>query len=205
MTDERATIRRNRRKLILVFLLFFAPAVAAWLLILNGWRPEGTVNHGTLIEPPVPVAELPLMDDQGRTIGEDGFRGRWTVLLVSAGPCDTACWNNLDLLMRVRAVLNKDADRVNVALVLPEQVQPPGLPRTGVELLRLPLAAAAAALADTASDATPTAVYLVDPFGFRMMSYTTSPLDGSGMLKDLRRVLRLSNEDIERMQLTARE
>lgn len=204
MNDEQTTIQRNRWKLIFVFLLFFLPTVAAWVLVLNGWRPAGTVNHGTLVEPPVPVADLPLTDEQGSVIGEDGFRGYWTMLLVSAGPCDTACWNNLDLIMRVRAVLNKDADRVNVALVLPEMVQPPGLPRTGVKLLRLP-PTAAAELTGNATQSTPTAVHLVDPFGFRMMSYTTSPLDGSGLLKDLRRVLRLSNEDIERMQLTASE
>ncbi len=42
-------------------------------------------------------------------------------------------------------------------------------------------------------------VQLVDPWGYRMMAYA-APLDGKGLLADLRRLLRASNEDIERLQ-----
>jgi len=48
VTDDRDLAWRNRRRLILIFLLFFTPALLAWLLILSGWRPGGTTNHGQL-------------------------------------------------------------------------------------------------------------------------------------------------------------
>jgi hypothetical protein len=206
VTDDHALIWRSRRRLILIFLLFFGPLLAAWLLILNGWRPLGTTNHGTLVQPPAPVAELPLMrGDRTAALGEGPFLGRWSMLLVLDGPCDDACLYTLDRMVRVRVALNKDADRVQMLLVLPEVVPAPQLPPGGPDLLRLPRGVAAElAEAAPAAGGVPSAVHLVDPYGFRMMRYSP-PLDAQGLLKDLRRLLRLSDEEIERLQRLGRD
>lgn len=201
MVDERASVRRGRRKLILVFLLFFGPALLAWLLILSGWRPAGTVNHGTLMQPPVPIAELPLAAaDEGPVTSKD-FVGRWNLLLVVESACDDACLRALDQLVRVRIALNKNADRVQLMLVLPPAAHAERPP--GVRLLRLPRQAVDELLAETAAS-NRAAVHMVDPHGFRMMAYP-APLDAQGLLKDLRRLLRLSDEQLERLQRIDRD
>jgi hypothetical protein len=199
VTDPRAGMWRNRFKLILLFLLFFAPAVLAWLLVLGGWRPAGASHHGMLIQPPVPVAELPLTSGTQAPVDVRTFDGRWSMLLITAGPCEASCEYALDRLMRVHIALNKDADRVRLLLVLPQAVPtPPGLP-DNLAVLQLPPAMAAELAGGAASAEIQPAVHLVDPYGFRMMQYP-SPLDAQGLLKDLRRLLRLSNEEIERLR-----
>jgi len=198
VTDDRDLAWRNRRRLILIFLLFFTPALLAWLLILSGWRPGGTTNHGQLVQPPAPVSALPLRNESGTAAGEERFLGRWSMLLVLDGPCDDACLLTLDRMSRAHIALNKDADRVQLLLVLPESATAPALPPEGPALLRLPRPVAADLTdADPGGAATPSAVHLVDPYGYRMMRYP-SPLDAEGLLKDLRRLLRLSKEDVER-------
>lgn len=198
MTDDRDLAWRNRRRLLLIFLLFFTPAVLAWLLILAGWRPGGTTNHGELVQPPAPVSALPFRNDSGTVAGEERFLGRWSMLLVLDGACDDPCLNTLDRMSRAHIALNKDADRVQLMLVLPESVAAPALPPEGPAVLRLPRPVAADLTeAAPAADITPSAVYLIDPYGFRMMRYPP-PLDAEGLLKDLRRLLRVSKEDVER-------
>ena len=97
---------RGRVGLILLFALFFAPALLAWLLVLSGWRPASLTHHGELIQPPRPVAELVL----GGAAGTDLFAGLWSLLLVVPSECGDDCRQALDGLQRVRIARNKDAD-----------------------------------------------------------------------------------------------
>jgi hypothetical protein len=47
--------------LIALALLFFAPVAVAFILYYGiGWRPGGRVNHGDLVEPPVPLPDVAL-------------------------------------------------------------------------------------------------------------------------------------------------
>lgn len=197
MTDEHATRWRNRRRLILIFMAFFVPTLLAWLLVLSGWRPgEPTAQHGVLVQPPVPVAELALTRAAGTELQPRMFDGRWSMMLIVDGACGNDCAYMLDRLFRVYISLNKDADRVQLLLVLPQEAPVPVNMPDGLPLLRLP-GSTIAELAEPES----AAVHLVDPYGFRMMYYQP-PLDAEGLLKDLRRLLRLSNEDVERFVRT---
>lgn len=197
MTDEHAKRWRNRRRLILIFLAFFVPTLLAWLLVLSDWRPgEPTAQHGVLVQPPVPVAELALLKASGNKLQPQAFEGRWSIMLIVDGACADECVYMLDRLLRVYISLNKDAKRVQLLLV-----QPQGAPALtslpdGLPLLHLG-ESALVGLTEPGS----AAVHLVDPYGFRMMYYQP-PLDAEGLLKDLRRLLRLSNEDVERFVRT---
>jgi hypothetical protein len=190
---------RNRTWLILLFLLFFIPPVVAWLLVLGGWRPPGATHRGVLIQPPAAIAELPLTGSDGTPLEQSRFDGQWSLLLLVAGACDEACVYTLDRLVRVHISLNKDADRVQLLLVQPEGAAAPAeLPR-GLLTAQAPPAVLERLIIEDSTDAVPSAVQLVDPYGFRMMSYP-APLDAQGLLKDLRHLLRLSNEEIERLR-----
>ena len=194
MADSPADIRRGRLKLVLLFLLFFVPTVAALLLVQSGWRPAGTVNHGKLVEPVEPVLETGLIDRQGQAVTAEDFFGHWTILVSSAGSCGQICLDTLNLLGRAHIALNKDMDRVRLVVVQTPSARPPELPDS-VQLLQ----AQPELLEGWSEEAemSDPAVHIVDYRGLRMLTYPT-PLDGSGLLKDLRRLLRLSDEEAER-------
>src|ERR1700679_2959768 len=81
------SVRRQRRVLIGLALLFFAPLGLAFFLYYGvGWRPGGRVNNGELIDPPrpLPAAALPRVDPDGtapdRLTAPDFLTRKWTLL-----------------------------------------------------------------------------------------------------------------------------
>jgi hypothetical protein len=60
---EPRQVRRQRRVLIGLALLFFAPLGFAFFLYYGlKWHPGGHLNHGELIEPPLPLPKLALRE-----------------------------------------------------------------------------------------------------------------------------------------------
>lgn len=199
--------RRGRRSLLLLLAAFFVPMGIAWILFFTGWRPAATSNHGDLLDTPVQL-ETPAMErlaGPGDTDGPPELRGKWTMLMTLQGACDADCEQRLRETRQVRRALAQNSDRAQRVLVLGEGTQPPDdgllqrhgdlhVVRTqGTDWTRPPR-----------TDA-PVALSLVDSRGYQMMYYG-EPFDASGMLDDLRHLLRLSNIDIERLDgLTDRE
>jgi hypothetical protein len=63
-------VRRQRRVLIGLALLFFAPLGFAFFLYYGlKWHPGGHLNHGELIEPPLPIPKLALQEVDLAEIG----------------------------------------------------------------------------------------------------------------------------------------
>src|SRR5208282_3175228 len=92
-----AADRRQRRLLIGLALLFFAPLGLAFFLYYGHWtwHPGGRVNAGDLVEPPrpLPALALPLL---GSGSTEPNFlKGKWTLLYVRLGPCGERCRKRL--------------------------------------------------------------------------------------------------------------
>ncbi len=195
--EQRRSLWLSRSKLLLIALLFAIPPVAAWALLRAGWYPEVTVNHGALVQPPEPVAQAGLSRAGGDVWGADDYAGRWTLLVVAADGCDATCAGTLDLVRRARIALNQHMERVQLALVRPEAGAPLPIAVPGLQDLQAP--AEVLARWRGPEQAGMVSVQLVDPWGYRMMAYA-APLDGKGLLADLRRLLRASNEDIERLQ-----
>jgi hypothetical protein len=131
--------RRQRRLLIALALLFFAPLGVAFYLYYGagGWRPAGRVNHGELIDPPrpLPALSLPLVSDPraggradlggaaaggidadrvaaGSATSPDFLRHKWTLLYLGPGACPQRCRTNLYDTRQVRIALNRDMSRV---------------------------------------------------------------------------------------------
>jgi cytochrome oxidase Cu insertion factor (SCO1/SenC/PrrC family) len=122
---------RQRRALIALALLFFAPLALAFILYYGiGWRPGGRVNHGDLVEPPVPLPDLalPRVDeprfevagtavpgtaDGAATVTAPTFlKGKWTLLYLGPGSCSAGCRTDLYNTRQVRAALGADRERV---------------------------------------------------------------------------------------------
>ena len=187
--------RRSRRTLLIgTFLVFFVPILAAWLLnvFAPGWRPFGTLNHGTLVEPVRRVGSGDLAHLDGSAMDPGYLSGRWTLVHLLDGDCAQPCVEALVRSRQVQQALGDDMQRVQLLLVLmaPVDLEAADLPP------RIALAVANDAwlakfsFAQTAPREILT-IYLVDPQGYLMMRYPQD-VDQRGMLADLERLLKIS-------------
>ena len=205
---------RQRRALIALALLFFAPLALAFILYYGvGWRPGGRVNHGDLVEPPVPLPDLAL--PRANESPSDGLgaetpaaeapaataavlKGKWTLLYLGPGSCSAGCRSDLYNTRQVRAALGAERERVQ-RIFLAEgaccdiewlRAQQPDLITVRASAATAPLAA----ILERASRGPAPAdrVYLIDPLGNLMMSYAVDARP-KGMLEDLKKLLRLSH------------
>jgi cytochrome oxidase Cu insertion factor (SCO1/SenC/PrrC family) len=195
---------RNLRTLGVLAALFLLPLVLAFFTYYGtAWRPAGHVNHGTLISPPhrLPQARLPRVRLEGQGAPADDpapvtpFRGKWSLVYVGAGNCDTACRGALYLMRQTRLALNNDMTRVErVFLVSGGGCAGEFLAREHPGLLVLDAqgAAGAALLGEFPERERAYTLYIVDPLGNLMMSYDARQ-DPHGLLEDLKKLLRLSH------------
>ncbi len=201
-TPDPDTVRRGRRQLLALAALFFVPlAIAFWLYYgPSDWHPAGGTNKGELIDParPLPAVSLPRPD--GTQTGADFLRGKWTMLYVGDGSCDTRCRKALYLTRQSRIALNKDMDRIQrVFLVTANCCDQAFLgqehPDLVVALLDGPEAARLLDTIPAYADgpvASAGRIYLVDPLGNLLMSYPATAPD-KALLTDLKKLLRLSH------------
>jgi cytochrome oxidase Cu insertion factor (SCO1/SenC/PrrC family) len=182
--------RNFRINLVLIFLAFAAPVVAAYLSFYF-WPPQGRTNYGELIKPAaLPDAVLRHVD--GRELTLTKLRGKWLIVTVDGVDCNTACDQKLYLMRQVRISLSKEMNRVERVLL----VRGPG--NASVDLLkRYPgmhvFSGADAKLLEQFPAASELAdhIYLVDPLGNVMMRYPKNP-DAAGLRRDLSRLLSVS-------------
>lgn len=200
MTDP-AHQSASRRKILLLAALFALPVVIAYALYFSGWRPAATGNHGELVQPPRPVADVMLTRLDGRPMQFRELQGKWTLLIFSAAECLKSCERNLHNLRQVIAAQGEKSERVQSALVVtdtkaldllrytvkdyPDLHVIVGPPAAVAELARQFALPAGGPLED------PGRIYLVDPLGNFMMSYPAGA-DPNGIRKDLARLLRVS-------------
>src|ERR1700761_8698424 len=119
MTERSAHDRRQRRILVGIALIFFAPlALSFYLYYGRHWHPGGRVNAGELIEParPLPAAALPLAageNSSGKAATDAQFlKGKWTFLHIEHGLCDDDCRRHLYDTRQVRLALDREMTRV---------------------------------------------------------------------------------------------
>jgi cytochrome oxidase Cu insertion factor (SCO1/SenC/PrrC family) len=193
--------RRQRRMLVGLALLFFAPIGLSFYLYYghSAFEPGRRVNFGELVQPPRPLPAVPLTLADGHATHGDVFMHKWTLLYVGPGSCDTRCRAALYDTRQVRLALDRDMDRVQRVFVAAAPCCDEGFLRdTHPDLVTVrddaaaaPLIAELSAPNSTSAD-TAGRVYVIDPLGNLMMYY---PPDAKpkGMLEDLKRLLRLSH------------
>jgi hypothetical protein len=196
-----AAIRRGRRLLILIALIFFGPLGLAFFMYYGatGLAPQHQVNHGALITPvrPLPAVHLPTPD--GGMTSETFLRRTWSLVYVTGTHCDARCQSTLADLHTVRLVLHAEAPRVSrVLLGHPDCCTAAEAGGKEVDLVSAWLTGPdadkllARLRTDDSAPEEAGRVYLVDPLGNLLMTYTT-PIDKKGLLKDLDKLLRLSH------------
>jgi cytochrome oxidase Cu insertion factor (SCO1/SenC/PrrC family) len=197
-----AAVRRGRRQLLGLAALFFVPlAVAFWMYYgPTGWRPAGDASKGDLIDPARPLAAIALPTMDGGTTDARLLTGKWTVLYVGDGLCDERCRKALYLMRQSHIALNKDMDRVQRVFLVTGRCCDRGFlseEHPDLVVARVEDAASAALLEPFPTfGGVPIAdagrIYLVDPLGNLLMSYSPTAPDKS-LLSDLKKLLRLSH------------
>lgn len=195
--------RRQRRLLVGLGVLFFAPLAVSFYLYYgpSGWRPDRRVNHGDLIDPPRPLPDvsLPILGRDAGPTKSDFLKGKWTLLYVGPGSCSARCRSDLYNTRQVRMALNRDMDRVQRVFIAdgeccdrqfleaqhPDLVTVRATPGAAPLLGLLPTFDGVAAVAADR-------IYVIDPLGNLMMSYAPDAKP-KGMLEDLKRLLGLSH------------
>lgn len=189
---------RSRTQVWVLIGVFFAPLALAFLLYYGvGVRPPGSTNHGDLIHPPVPLPEVELPDATEQKLPAIILRGKWTLLFIGDGACDTRCREALTLMRQTRLALGDDMPRIQRMFLISGnccdltylQSEHAGLllgridNPSGETLLKTFPEGGAARLGR---------IYLVDPLGNLMMKYDPDAPQ-KGLLDDLKKLLKLSH------------
>jgi hypothetical protein len=200
MTERTAHDRRQRRILIGLALLFFAPlGLSFYLYYGRNWHPGGRVNAGELIAPPRPLPSLalPLLGLGAGETTPQFLKGKWTLLYVQHGRCDDECRRHLYDTRQVRLALDREMNRVQRIFIGDSDCcNLQELEAAHPDLIFIRASPADEPLLDllpTGEGAVNShRVYLIDPLGNVMMFYA-SGVKSKGMLEDMKRLLRLSS------------
>jgi hypothetical protein len=191
--------RRQRRLLIAVALMFFAPLGLAFYLYYGhgAWAPARRVNAGELVQPPRSLPPLTLPLQLGGVTDPKFLEGKWTFLYVQRGRCGEDCGRHLYDTRQVRLALDRDMDRVQRVFIGDGDCCDTSALRASHPDLIMVLASPAdepllALLPGSAGRENSGAVYLIDPLGNLMMLYAADT-KSKGMLEDMKRLLRLSH------------
>jgi cytochrome oxidase Cu insertion factor (SCO1/SenC/PrrC family) len=197
--DKHAT---NRKPIWLLIGMFFVPLFAAFVLYygVDGWRPAGSTNHGDLIVPARPLPELTLPLSQAGNSDLKLFHGKWTLVYIGGGQCDTRCREALYLIRQTRLALSDDMIRVQRVFLTTGQCCDQAYldqEQAGLIVVRADSETAAPLLREFSDAAGMPAqqagrIYIVDPLGNLMMGYGPAA-QPKGMLEDLKKLLRLSH------------
>lgn len=198
MTEEKS----GRRKLLLLAALFLGPLFVAYALYyFSDWRPSGTVNKGHLLNPARPLPKLALTLADGTPVPADELKRIWTMLYVGTSNCAEECRKALYNARQVHTALGKEAHRVQGVFIVTDDRSLASLQNflheehRGMKLWTTELAARIELMVFLGSTGmnpeAPGNIYLVDPLGNWVMYYLPSD-EPKGMLKDLKKLLRLS-------------
>jgi hypothetical protein len=179
---------RQRRMLVGLAVLFFAPLALSFYLYYgqSSLQPLGKVNRGVLVLPPrqVPAGALP-----------SASTGKWTLVVVSEGACESQCRRRLYDTRQVRTALDRDLPRVQRLLVaVGDCCDQAMLAHDHPDLTVMHAPADAPLLAALKVDATEPAgrIFVIDPLGNFMMWYAADA-PAKGLLEDMKRLLKLSH------------
>lgn len=193
-------IRSNRAKFLLIVALFVLPIGAALIMKLSGWRPQSTINHGTLVQPARPAVSLELMTAEGKRVTEKALAEKWNLVVVVEGVCSSVCEQNLFAMRQIHVAQGKNQHRVRRSLISSQSgAELAGLSTQYPELVVLTAKPETLQAiknwtreTEVKKNLDGSRVFVVDPLGNFMMYYNPG-FDPAGMRKDLARLLRVSH------------
>lgn len=187
-----ARVRRARRQLVALALIFLAPLLLAYYFVFFGGATGRRMNYGELVGPqPVPEAVAARL--YGWTDPATHSPRRWLLVDIEAAPCAEACRARLEALRQIRLATARDEDRVARVVLLVDEAAPDGAPAVArdKDLKELSVPAKIAETFPGQGRIPDGHVYLLDPLGNVVLRFPPD-LDRRRTLKDLTRLLQAS-------------
>lgn len=195
---------KSPKTVVTVLAASLALAAGAWLALRLEQPAPASLQSGTLLGTPRPVAAFALTDQDGRPFTQDQLRGRWSLVFAGFTHCPDVCPTTLGVMKIVAQKLGAAAPAMVFLSVDPERDTPDVLKRyvqffgpavTGVTGERAALDALCASLGiayvkipgASENDYTvdhSAALVLIDPQG-RVAGYFTPPLKADTLAADL--------------------
>jgi hypothetical protein len=190
MEDSR---RRGRRVLLVLAAVFLLPVLIAFAMYYgNLWRPAGSASKGELITPARPLEVTGLRWADGRPADATVLSGKWSIVYIGDGSCDTDCRQALVFGRQSRLALNNEMTRVQrVFLATANCCNATYLAEEHAGLITADASQAQALLAKFPGDPR-RSLYIVDPLGNLMMRHDAGH-SSKDLLTDLKKLLKLSH------------
>ena len=179
-----------RSKLLLLFGVFAAPVVAAYLAYF-GLRPSGHTNYGDLFK------ATPLQQTEGKTLDGSPFNlnalnGKWVMVRIGGGNCDADCVQQLYLMRQTRIAQGKEQSRIERLWVLTDSGNPDATLLRDHPGLHIWRPSDAAFVEQFPAEKNRSGhIYVIDPLGNLMLRFPEQP-DAKGIMKDLKLLLKAS-------------
>jgi hypothetical protein len=181
----------GRKILLILAVIFVLPFTIAATLHLLNLKPSGH-SYGNLIQPPQALQFPVLHDAQGKEFKAQQWLKIWSVVMVDSTGCAGPCQAQVHLLKQVHTSLNKDSHRLQRVLLVSADTKTDVFADLQKQYPDLIILAGAESTQFSAQfNVVGAQLYLVDPLGNLMMSYSES-LDPKGMFTDLKRLLKNS-------------
>jgi cytochrome oxidase Cu insertion factor (SCO1/SenC/PrrC family) len=196
--SEKQQQKKGRLFLIAMVVFFAAPLFLVMAMYRYDWHPKGK-SYGELIEPVVPIKLTEAFQDVKTTdttvLSKALWHDKWSAVIL-ADKCETVCQARLHDARQIHASLEKDMNRLQRILITNQQ-DLGDLQKQYPDLIILNQPSAdVQALAkqfdlNGVSSYTSERVYMVDPLGNLMLSYSNEvkPVE---MRKDWVRLLKYS-------------
>ena len=186
----------GRKVLLLLAVIFVLPFTLAATLHLLDLRPTGK-SYGDLIQPPKELNFINLQNSENKTLPPKQWLKIWSIVMVDNAGCTVNCQSQVQLVKQVHTSLGKEYKRIQRLLIVTTDIAASDLNALKLNNPNLKIVANNDAqtlkFAQQFGSATNTngKIYLVDPLGNLMMSYTKDH-DLKGLRSDLTRLLKNS-------------
>jgi hypothetical protein len=182
-----ATSARNKRLLVLLAVIAFAPIALSYLAY-YAWPRDARVNYGELLAPQT-IAPIAGTRADGAPFDLTALRGRWVVLYAAPGDCAGTCADALYASRQARTIQNAERERVARVWLVSDGTRPaPALLAAHPDLTVAHVDGRSAQSLPQGSDR----IYLIDPLGNFVLAWPSKP-DIKAMAGDLGRLLRASS------------
>lgn len=196
--DTQLKKKNGRTELLLLIMLFAAPVVGAWLIFNYTNIGKGDSNsYGELVEPPVGISEMALYSLTSGAI-EGELHGKWSLIYILPTKCEQSCQQKISMLKQLKSSLVQNSDRLQLIVAHTAQADkfdgagvPPDFNWGNVLVLSFMKFYDLASKGGDFLKPDIGEFLLVDPAGNIMMRYNAGS-EGSGILQDIKRLLRYS-------------
>ena len=193
MTDSRA---RGRRNFLLLAAMFLVPVFVVFAMYYGGlWSPSGSSAKGELVHPARPLTFSGLRQSDGAAAGIELFQGKWSLIYIGDGACDSECRTALTYGRQTRIAVGKDMDRVQRVFLTTGNCCDRGYldaEQPGLVTLDASAEDSRALLEQFPGDRR-VSLYIVDPLGNLMMRHDATQVINKDLLSDLKKLLKLSH------------